>query len=121
VARALEFPNKDPSVSSTAKEPARRLGVAPLLLRRRQLDAASLVRRGDVRAAAASTHDAGPRRQRAAPPGPRRREEAATLDVDSYRRRRRSTSRHPGSVGGVTMAGSNLGLVGGSHVFFIEN
>jgi hypothetical protein len=30
VARALEFPNKDPSVSSTAKEPARRLGVAPV-------------------------------------------------------------------------------------------
>jgi hypothetical protein len=34
-----------------------------------------------------------------APPGPWHREEAATLDVGLHRRRRRSTSRHPGVRG----------------------
>jgi hypothetical protein len=67
-----------------------------------------LVHHGVVRVAAASTHGTGPRRQRAAQPGPRCREEAVTLDIGSHRRRWLSTSRRPGSAGGVTTAGSDV-------------
>jgi hypothetical protein len=71
-----------------------------------------LVHHGVVRVAAASTHGTGPRRQRAAPPGPRcREEEAVTLDIGSHRRRWLSTSRRPGSAGGVTTAGSDVFLL----------